>query len=118
MQLLGFEKEELDTKKRKDYLRNNHSVSPALEAMTKELKTIHPEEVDDALVNLRYKHYQQRLLDRINKVIETRKQIKLRNLARSQLKNTKLMNSPSVPQFHRRGHFPDISTGMMPGSAL
>ena len=41
--------------------------------VVKTLNTIEPDEVDEAIINLRFKHYQQRLMDRINRVLSTRK---------------------------------------------
>jgi len=51
----------------------------------KQLSTIQPVEIDEAIITLRFKHYQQRLMDRINRVLMTRKQIKMRQQAREQL---------------------------------
>ena len=64
MRMLGYEKEDLNTKKRKDHFRettdpNGSPQSPDKnkEAIVKSLNTIESEEVDDAIVTLRYKHY-------------------------------------------------------------
>ena len=62
------------------------------------LNTIEPEEVDEALVSLRYKHYQHRLMDKINRALVTRKQIKVRlhNLSNMQ----RSVVSASQPNIH------------------
>lgn len=78
MAILGYEKEDLNTKKRRDQFRietDLGSKSPHSKQVfdTRELLTIDPEEVEEELVTLRFKHYQQRLMDKINRVLQTRK---------------------------------------------
>ena len=73
MQMLGYEAEDLNTRKRKDYFReaaeNEASATSPVKGQAYQaamnLNTIMPEDVEEALVTLRYKHYQQRLMDRI-----------------------------------------------------
>ena len=65
MQVHGYESEDLITGKRKEHFRDEvikeasqtKAKGPAYQAAMN-LNTIMPDEVDDALVNLRYKHYQ------------------------------------------------------------
>ena len=64
MEILGYEAEDLNTHKRKENFREEieneassaKAMGPAYQAAMN-LNTIMPQEVDDALVNLRYKHY-------------------------------------------------------------
>ena len=73
MKNLGFEKEDLDPKKTlEDFM---YSSKIAGQPMS-------PSEYDENVVDLRFRHYQQRLMDRINKVIQERKSIKNRGLAK------------------------------------
>ena len=63
MQDLGYEKDDLDTKVRKDDFRNipddaQDIAQKNMESVKQSLATVDPEEVDEALVNLRYRHYQ------------------------------------------------------------
>ena len=74
MKTLGYEKEDLDTRKRKDdfYEENDGMPSPGIrnpKAASKELKFISPGQVEDELIKLRFKHYQDCLMDRINRVL-------------------------------------------------
>lgn len=77
MQILGYEPEDLNTRKRRDHFRieaekdANKSVQTMSQAYqaAMNLNTILPEDVDDALISLRYKHYLQRLMDRVNRVL-------------------------------------------------
>ena len=64
MQILGYEKDDLDTRKRKENFReadtDPHVSSPNgkdLKTVSKELRTIDPIEVDEQLLHLRFKHY-------------------------------------------------------------
>ena len=91
MKIHGYEKEELEYSKRKDHFREGGAES-AFDAQQKgsialvnSMVTIEREEIDDTIVNLRFKHYQARLIDRINRVLRTRKEIKMRQHAREQL---------------------------------
>ena len=91
MKNLGYEKEDLDTRKRKDdfYEQSDGMPSPLgrnPKAASKELKTISPGQVEDELIKLRFKHYQDCLMDRINRVLQARKQIKMRRHTRDVMK--------------------------------
>ena len=78
MQILGYEKEDLDTRKRRGHFveEADRSPSPKVKdpkATSKELRTISPGKVEDELVKIRFKNYQDRMMDRINRVLQTRK---------------------------------------------
>lgn len=62
MKTLGFEKEDLDTKKRReDFMKDKESHTDQNKKVAlsifKSINTIEPDEIDDAFVNLRFKHY-------------------------------------------------------------
>ena len=91
---LGYENEDLDTRKRKENFREDPeggTRSPSKDplAASKELKMQTFDVVNDELVKLRFKHYQDRLLDRINRVLQARKQIKMRKQARDSMQASK-----------------------------
>ena len=76
MNQLGYRKDDLNTKKRRENFQEDMIESSRSPRGTKppvfdirQLSTIEPEDVDDALVSMRFKHYQQRLMDRINRVL-------------------------------------------------
>ena len=78
MQILGYEKEDPDTRKRRGHFVEEADGSPSPKgkdprAASKELKTISPGRVEEELVKLRFKHHQDRLMDRINRALQTRK---------------------------------------------
>ena len=84
MKNIGLERDDLDTKKTKEEF--TYSTKVAGQPMS-------ANEYDENVVDLRFRHYQQRLMDRINKVIQERKNIKnrgnakegnMRNVAKSQ----------------------------------
>ena len=63
MQMLGFEKDDLNTRKRRDQFHESVDTKSSPKAantvvnVMKTLNTIEPEEVDEQLTTLRYKHY-------------------------------------------------------------
>ena len=78
MRMLGFEKEDLNTKKRREHFRDDEEAPEDLtakqtKAAVKQMTITAPDEIDEQLVSLRFKHYQHRLMDRINRVLSTRK---------------------------------------------
>ena len=73
MKNIGLEREDLDTKKTKeDFTYSNKIAGQVMSAA----------EYDDGVVELRFRHYQQRLMDRINQVVAERKTIKNRGMAK------------------------------------
>mgnify|MGYP007004898253 FL=1 len=87
---LGYEKEDLDTRKRKEHFRDDpegecRAPSPKGKdplAASKDLKFNTIDNVNEELVKIRYKHYQDRLMDKINRALNARKQIKIRKHTR------------------------------------
>ena len=62
MRMLGYEKEDLNTRKRREQFRLETDIkqkSPQMRQLldTKELQVIDPEDVEEELVSLRFKHY-------------------------------------------------------------
>ena len=62
MKSLGYEKEDLDTRKRKENFFEEANGMPSPlgrnpKAASKELKTISPYQVEEELIKLRFKHY-------------------------------------------------------------
>ena len=65
MEMLGFEDDDLDTKKRRDYFRETVEVKQApspkavnsVDNVVKSMSTIDPIDVDERIVNMRFKHY-------------------------------------------------------------
>jgi len=51
------------------------------------MQTIEAGEVDDAIINMRFRHYQNRLMDRVNRVLRGRKQIKMRWATRDEMQS-------------------------------
>ena len=113
MQILGYEKEDLDTRKRKEHFYEEADGMPSPKGkdpktVSKELKTISQGQVEEELIKLRFKHYQDRLMDRINRVLQARKQIKMRRHTRDAMKNksTGLMmnNGATRPQLFQQAN--------------
>ena len=79
MKILGYEKEDLNTRKRREnftastYDSAKTPTEKAVVTAVEKLNTVDHHEVDDAIINLRMQHYQKRLMDRINRVLHTRK---------------------------------------------
>ena len=136
MKINGYEKQDLEYSKRKDNFReggDDSAFDPQQKgsiALVNSMVTIEREEIDDTIINLRFKHYQNRLIDRINRVLRTRKEIKMRQHAREQLQSiisnnsgkkgtqgsiagSKLMPAQSVPLFQ-----PAMSTPSMQNSVM
>ena len=62
MQILGYEKDDLDTRKRKEHFYEEAENSPSPRGKdprlaAKELKSIKPGHVEEELIKLRFKHY-------------------------------------------------------------
>lgn len=60
MKNIGLTKDDLDTKKRPEDFTYSSKVAG---------QPMSPNEYDENVVDLRFRHYQQRLMDRINKVV-------------------------------------------------
>ena len=79
MHSLGYVRGDLDNKKRREQFSESPEFHTAdlnkkiAHAVVKSINTIDLQEIDDTLVSLRFKHYQQRLMDRINRVLSARK---------------------------------------------
>ena len=65
---------------------------------------------DEAVVELRFRHYQQRLMDRINKVVVERKSIKTREAAKEQLSHlyASRESSKMIGRSHSQAALPAI----------
>ena len=60
-------------------------------------------EYDESVVNLRFRHYQQRLMDRINKVIQERKSIKNKSIAKDGKHKITAQSHSALPNIkHKR----------------
>ena len=84
MKIHGYEREDLEYNKRKEHFREGGAegaFDPKQKgsiAIVNSMKTIERGDIDDSIVNLRFKHYQNRLIDRINRELRTRKEIKMK----------------------------------------
>ena len=84
MKIHGYEKSDLEYLKRRDDFREggpDSAFDPKQKeqiALVNSMTTMERDEIDDTIINLRFKHYQNRLIDRINRVLRTRKDIKIR----------------------------------------
>ena len=57
MKMLGFAEEDLNTHKLKSHFRQENEEKKAVVGAVPSLNTIDPEEVQEEIVTLRYKHY-------------------------------------------------------------
>ena len=73
MKNIGLVREDLDTKKTKEEFMYSSKIAG---------QPMGANEYDESVVGLRFRHYQKRVMDRINKVLQERKNIKSRGIGK------------------------------------